>query len=131
MEAERDKLLKSIYEHVEKNNSVFFTRQQWLDLEYEYNRLICIDHFRTKKELLGNDFNKFDIDTLNDILFGPNPFSQLACQTCKIIFNENDDDNNDKWKSILLDETKWDDFEKDRLMCDGKRVVCPKGEEID
>jgi NTP pyrophosphatase (non-canonical NTP hydrolase) len=131
MEAERDKLLKSIYEHVEKNNSVFFTRQQWLDLEYEYNRLIFIDHFRTKKELLGSDFNKFDIVTLNDILFGPNPFSQLACQTCKIILNENDDDNNDKWKSILLDETKWDDFEKDRLMCDGKRVVCPNGEEID
>jgi len=129
MEAERDKLLKSIYEHVEKNNSIFFTRQQWLDLEHEYNRLIFIDYFRTKKELLGSEFNKFDIDTLNDVLFGPNPFSKLACQICQKLLSE-DDDNDDKWKSILLDETNWDDFEKDRLMCDGKWVVCPKGEKI-
>jgi hypothetical protein len=130
METERDKLLKSIYEHVEKNNSVFFTRQQWLNLEHEYNRLIFIDHFRTLKESLGANFDKFDIDTLNDILFGPNPFSKFACQICNMLLNE-DSDSNDKWKLILLDEKQLDDFEKDRLMCDGKWVVCPKGEEID
>lgn len=130
IETKRDKLLKSIYECVEKNNSIFFTRQQWLDLEYEYNRFIFIDYFRTKKELLGSDFDKVDLETLEYIIFGPNPFSKLAYQTCKQLLKE-DDDSNDKWKSILLDETKWDDFEKDRLMCDGKWIVCPKGEEID
>jgi len=129
IEIERENLLKSIYEQVEKNNSIFFTRQQWLDLEHEYNRLIFIDHFRTKKELLGSEFDKFDIETLKDILLGPNPFSKLAFETCQTLLNE-DGDNNDKWKSILLDETKWVDFEKDRLMCDGKWVVCPKGEKI-
>jgi hypothetical protein len=92
--------------------------------------LIFIDHFRTLKESLGANFDKFDIDTLNDILFGPNPFSKFACQICNMLLNE-DSDSNDKWKLILLDEKQLDDFEKDRLMCDGKWVVCPKGEEID
>ncbi len=130
IDTECDKLLKSIYEHVEKNNSVFLTRQQWLDLENEYNRLIFIDQFRTLKELLGSDSDKFDIERLNGILFGPNPFSKFACETCNKLLNQ-DSDNNDKWKSILLDKTEWNDFEKDRLMCDGKWVVCPKGEKID
>ena len=130
IEIERDKLLKSLYEHVEKNNSIFLTRQQWSDLEHEYNRLLLIDHFRTLKESLNGDFKQFDIDTLNDILFGPNPFSKFACQVCKLLLNEDVDNNNDKWKSILLNETEWKDFEKDRLICDGKWVVCPESKRI-
>jgi cell fate (sporulation/competence/biofilm development) regulator YmcA (YheA/YmcA/DUF963 family) len=126
---ERDMILKAIYEHVKKKNSLFLTRQQWLDLENEYNRLTLIDHFRTSKELLQSDSKEIEIQTLNDILFGPNQFTQLACQICHMLLN-NDKDSNNNWKSILLDETTWDDFEKDRLICDGKWVICPQGEEI-
>ena len=43
---ERDIILKAIYEHVEANDSLFLTHQQWLDLENEYNRLMMIDNFR-------------------------------------------------------------------------------------
>lgn len=131
-EIERDNLLKSIYEQVEKNNSIFFTRQQWLDLEREYNRLIFIDQFREKKESLGSDFEKLDVDTLNDLIFGPNPFSEFAYQICNMLMNQEsgDGDGDDKWKSILLDKTTWNDFEKDRLMCDDKWIICPKGMRI-
>jgi len=127
MEIERDKLLKSIYEHVEKNNSIFLTRQQWSDLENEYNRLIFINQFRAKKELLGDDFNRGDVDTLDEILSGSNPFSEFASQVCNSLL-EQDGGNEYKWKSILPDKREWSDFEKDRLLCDGKWVVCPKGE---
>jgi hypothetical protein len=131
IDTERDRLLQAIYEHVEKNNSLFLTRQQWSDLENEYNRLTLIDRFRISQELLGIDSNKSEIETLNDILFGPNQFSQLACLLCNVLLNHDSNDGDDEWKSILLDGTKWDDFEKDRFVCDGKWVVCPKGEEID
>jgi hypothetical protein len=129
MEIERDKLLKSIYEHVEKNNSIFLTRQQWSDLENEYNRLIFINRFRAKKELLGDNFNGCDVDTLDEILSGPNPFSEFASQVCNSLL-EQDGGDEYKWKSILPDKREWSDFEKDRLLCDGKWVVCPKGEKI-
>ena len=125
---ERDRLLKAVYEHVEKSDSIFLTRQQWLDLENEYNRLIFVDRFRTSKELLQPDFDVSVVQTLNDILFGPNQFTELACELCNAFLNN--DSNNDKWKSILLEATKWNDFEKNRLICDGKWIVCPKGEKI-
>lgn len=126
---ERDRLLKAVYEHVEKSDSIFLTRQQWLDLENEYNRLTVVDRFRTSKELLQPDFDVLEVQTLNDILFGPNQFTELACELCNTFLKT--DSNNDKWKSILLEETKWDNFEQYRLICDGKWIVCPKGEKID
>ncbi|CAF3707173.1 unnamed protein product [Rotaria sordida] len=120
---ECDVILKTIYEHVEKNDSLFLTRQQWLDLENEYNRLLIIDTMKESDKLLESDRNEINNETLNDILFGPNPFNQFACQICYLLLN-NDNENNDKWKSILPDETKWEDFEQDRLICDGKWLVC-------
>ncbi len=127
MDTERDKILKSIYEHVKTNNSIFFTRQQWSDLEHEYNRLLFIDYFRTIEELFGTEFNRFDVDTLTDILFGPNPFSEFASQVCNLLLKR--DDNNDyKWKSILPNEKEWNDFDRDRRICDNKWIACLKGE---
>ncbi len=129
METERDQLLKTIYEHVEKTNSIFFTRQQWSDLENEYNRLMLIDQFREKKELAEPDLYNAKIDILDDMLFGPNPFSNFACQICNSLLNP-DSDNNDKWTTILPDGNEWNDFEMDRRICDGKWIVCPKGKEM-
>ncbi|CAF5118140.1 unnamed protein product, partial [Rotaria sp. Silwood1] len=114
---ERDIILKTIYEHVEKNDSLFLTRQQWSDLENEYNRLLFIDIMKKSNQ------NEIDIDTLNEIIFGPNPFTQFTCEICYILLNK-DSENNNKWKSILPDEIQWEDFEQDRFICDGKWFVC-------
>ncbi len=127
VDTERDVLLKSIYERVKTNNSIFFTRQQWSDLENEYNRLLFIEHFRTMKELLGSKFDTFDVETLGDILFGPNSFSKLASETCNLLLQK-DGDNEYKWKSILPNDTEWNDFDMDRRICDNKWVACSKGE---
>ena len=124
---ERDQFLKCIYERVEENDSVFFTRQQWSDVEHEYNRLLFIDYFRTSKELLGKNFEKSDLETLNEILFESNTFSELACQVAVLLLKQDDVDNEYQWKSILPNELKWNFYEKDRLLCDGKYIVCPKG----
>ncbi|CAF5003686.1 unnamed protein product, partial [Rotaria sp. Silwood1] len=117
---ERDIILKTIYEHVEKNDSLFLTRQQWSDLENEYNRLLFIDIMKKSNQ------NEIDIDTLNEIIFGPNPFTQFTCEICYILLNK-DSENNNKWKSILPDEIQWEDFEQDRFICDGKWFVCAQG----
>ncbi|CAF4522009.1 unnamed protein product [Rotaria sp. Silwood2] len=126
---ERDIILTTIYEYVEKNDSLFLTRQQWSDLESEFNRLLVIDAMRKSEKLSEPDQKEIDNETLNDILFGPNPFSQLACQVCNILLNK-DSDNNDKWKSILPDETKWENFEQDRLVCDDKWFICAQGNHL-
>ncbi|CAF4654475.1 unnamed protein product [Rotaria sp. Silwood1] len=117
---ERDIILKTIYEYVEKNDSLFLTRQQWSDLENEYNRLLFIDIMKKSNQ------NEIDIDTLNEIIFGPNPFTQFTCEICYILLNK-DSENNNKWKSILPDEIQWEDFEQDRFICDGKWFVCAQG----
>lgn len=122
---ERDRLLKSVYKFVEENQTIFLTKQQWLDLESEYNRLILIERFHSMKDLDANDES---IDTLDDILFGPNPFTEFACKICYLLFGETDDD---KWKSILLENKTWKDFEQDRFLCDEKWVVCPEGKQKD
>jgi hypothetical protein len=139
MDIERDKLLKLLYEHVEKNNSVYLTRQQWLDLENEYNRLVFIDHFRTMKESTAYGLNQSETVTLETILFGPNPFTKFACKISYLLLNQETGDHDkwkltaseddSEWKSILLDGKSWDDFEKDRLMCDRKWIICPKGKQ--
>ena len=125
VESERTKLLNAIYASVEKNNSVFLTRQQWSDLEIEYNRLRCIALFRSSKESTEAGLNESELDTLDDILFGPNRFGHLACQVCHIILDGRDSDG-DHWQSILPQERQWDDFEKDRLICDGRWFECQK-----
>lgn len=127
---ERDQFLKCIYTRVEENDSIFFTRQQWSDVEREYNRLIFINHFRTMKESLGEDFEKYDLETLNEVLFETNTFSELAGQVCALLLKQDGNDNDYPWKSIFPEAMKWDAFEKDRLLCDGKWIVCPKGEKI-
>jgi hypothetical protein len=124
---ERDKILNTIYEHVKKTNSLFLTRQQWTDFENGYNRIRLIEDFRRSKELSECDLDERTIETLDDILFGPNQFSQFACQVCTGLLKHGSEDN-DYWKSILPEETKWNDFEKDRLVCDGKLFLCPGGE---
>ncbi|CAF3489036.1 unnamed protein product [Adineta steineri] len=123
---ERDKILEAVYEHVKKNDSLFLTRQQWLDLEHEYNRLVFIDRFKTLKEALTNGFNQSEIQTLNDNLFGPNQFTQSICQKCKTLLYYADDDN-DIWQTILPDQLKWDEYEKDQHICDRKWMMCSKG----
>lgn len=122
---ERDRLLKSVYNFIEENQTIFLTKQQWLDLESEYNRLILIERFRTMDDLDANDES---IDTLDDILLGPNPFTEFACKICYLLFGEADDN---KWKSILLENTTWKDFEQDRFLCDDKWVICPEGKQKD
>ncbi|UJR28371.1 hypothetical protein I4U23_009614 [Adineta vaga] len=125
MDIERDKLLRAVYEYVEKNDSIFLTRQQWSDLENEYNRLFLIDRFRTAKESSELDYNELQIETINDILSTSNEFTQLACEVCNALLKP-DEDTTDTWKSILPGEITWNDFEKDRLLCDGKWIVCVK-----
>ena len=130
VEIERDQFLKCVYERVEERNAIFFTRQEWSDLEHEYNRLMFIDRFRIVKELLGVNFEKTALETLNEILFGSNTFSKLSCEVCSSLLKENGMDDDYQWKSILPDERKWTDFERDRLLCDGRWCLCPKGEKI-
>ncbi|CAM4789800.1 unnamed protein product [Rotaria magnacalcarata] len=120
---ERSKMLTTIYEHIKKSDSLFLTRQQWSDIEYEYNRLLFISSMRKF------DLKASDTETLNDILFGSNPFSQIARQTCQSLLNPNSE-GSDKWKSILPDEKTWMDFERDQLICDRKMAMCPQGKHI-
>ena len=95
------------------------------------NTIVCdaIAYFRASQVLTEVDLNKPELDTMDDILFGPNKFGQLACQVCYTILDGSDSDG-DHWKSILPDQRQWDDFEKDRLMCDGRWFECQKSKLI-
>ncbi|CAF1069393.1 unnamed protein product [Adineta ricciae] len=114
---ERDKFLRAIYAHVEQHDSLYFTRQQWLDIETEYKRLLSIDHQATTNECLSVHSNQAQNESDDDDPFKLLPL--LATPKATIT------DKNSR-QSILSVDTTWNDFEKDRLICDGKWALCSK-----
>lgn len=127
---ERNVVLNSIYEEAEKNDSIFLTRQQWSDLEKEYNRLSTIACVRKIQKLTESHSKDFDGVLLNDILFETKSFTQQECDTCNILLNENNGKQHE-WKSILPDNTDFDDIDRERLICDEKMYLCPEGRIIE
>ena len=127
VESERQSIINIIYDRVEKSQSIFFTRQQWSDLETEYNRLSLIDAFRAAKEASHCRLTPSDIECLNDILLGPNHFGRLSCEVCHTLLKM-DIKKADQWKLILPKDETWESFEKNGWVCDGNRFVCPAGQ---
>ena len=123
----RDRIVQVIYERVVKKDSIFFTVQQWLDLENEYNRLRSIDYLAVLQSRAPASADSLDLDTLDDILFGPNRFEPLALTMFQLLLGE-EREKDDGWKSIHLEELDWPDLQRDRRICDGKWFVCPEGE---
>lgn len=127
VESERQSIMNIIYNHVEKSQSIFLTRQQWSDLETEYNRLSLIDAFRAAKEASHCRLAGSDIECLNDVLLGPNPFGRLSCEVCHTFLKMNIK-KDDKWKPILPKDETWESLEKNGWVCDENRFVCPAGQ---
>lgn len=121
----RDRIVQRIYEHVEKKDSILFTLQQWIDLENEYNRLLCIRHFEKLTES-SSTIDSSNWDTISDILYGPNGFGRLAAKTFFELLGQ-DVTEEDEWVPILADESDWTNLQKYRLISDEKWFVCPQG----
>ena len=127
VECERQSIVTVIYDRIEKSQSIFFTRQQWSDLETEYNRLSLIDTFRAAKEASHCRLTPSDIECLNDVLLGPNHFGRLSCEVCHTLLKM-DINKDDQWKPILPQDETWESLEKNGWVCDGNRFVCPAGQ---
>lgn len=121
----RDRIVQRIYEHVEQKNSILFTLQQWIDLENECNRLLCIRDFEALSESLST-IDSSNWDTINDLLYGPNGFGRLAAETFFQLLGQ-DANGENQWIPILTDESDWTNLQKYRFMCDGKWFLCPQG----
>ena len=121
----RDKIIRMIYDRMEKKGSIFFTQQQWTDLECEYNRLRIVEYLQNLKQKSDFDDDSSDIETVNDILFGPNRCERLAVEMSHGLLKTNVKEE-EQWDPILSDLMTWGGYQTYRWTCDRKWFVCPK-----
>ncbi len=123
MTSEVNQVLKSLYSYIETTQSFFLTRQQWTDLENEFNRLRCIQ-FSKRFHVKADDSDKNV--TLTDILQGSKKMNKETYEKCMALFNI-PQLKTYSWQSLFLENTTLDDYEADRIQCDGNWFLCPKG----
>ena len=124
MEDRRRAIVNRIIDEVEITKSIYFTRQQWLDLENEYNWLLLLTSIETLKRKSNILEEKNSI--LADVASNDSSFDRETWQKCSDFVNANSS-NKIFWRSILPRNITWNDYDIYRKVCDGNWFVCPAG----
>ncbi|CAF0914457.1 unnamed protein product, partial [Didymodactylos carnosus] len=139
---EVNKCLKSLFSIIERKKSVWLTKQQWLDLESEYNRLLFLSQLKDIRYLAELEYFKYDnennnkndtINVLSTIIETQGiQFNKDNYQICIELLHNNNLMSSTKleWTSLFIYCKTMNDFEKDRQTCDQKWIICPKGKHL-